>query len=123
MPAGIHVISIRDPLNFPTLKPFQTADELTTKAGLIFQHVDPHAVGHAAVFGVRPVEIAGAGGAQYGRRRPGQDADWDKRWGQKRDWDPDWNRDRDRPVDRDWDRTWDRYYGRYKPRLTVWGRD
>ncbi len=31
----------RDPLNFPTLKPFQTVDELTTKAGLIFQHVDP----------------------------------------------------------------------------------
>jgi oligoendopeptidase F len=31
----------RDPLNFPTLKPFQTVDELTIKAGLIFQHVDP----------------------------------------------------------------------------------
>jgi oligoendopeptidase F len=31
----------RDPLNFPALKPFQTADELITKVGLIFQHVDP----------------------------------------------------------------------------------
>jgi oligoendopeptidase F len=31
----------RDPLNFPALKPFQTIDELTTKSGQIFQHVDP----------------------------------------------------------------------------------
>jgi oligoendopeptidase F len=31
----------RDPLNFPALKPFQTVDELTGKAGQVFQHVDP----------------------------------------------------------------------------------
>ena len=31
----------RDPLNFPTPKPFQTTAELANKAGRIFQHVDP----------------------------------------------------------------------------------
>ena len=31
----------RDPLNFPALRPFQTFDELTAKAGKVFQHVDP----------------------------------------------------------------------------------
>lgn len=31
----------RDPLNFPALKPYQTVEELTVKAGQIFQHVDP----------------------------------------------------------------------------------
>ena len=31
----------RDPLNFPVLQPFQTAEELMSKSAAIFQHVDP----------------------------------------------------------------------------------
>ena len=38
----------RDPLNFPTLKPFQNVEELETKCGVIFQQVDPQLGGYYA---------------------------------------------------------------------------